>query len=365
MLKHLDLINFRNYEKYSIDFTKTTILIGPNGVGKTNVIEAAYILSTGRSWRTSKDTETIKWGEELAKITCRVQNSEKFEIDLVIQNTPSPKYPQTKIVKINGVNKKLTELLGKIPTVLFSPEEIQIVSGAPVLRRRFLDILLCQIDKRYTLALLDLAKIIRGRNKLLYFIKIGRSKINELVFWDEKLVVLGSYIIKKRQQAIDQINENLTKIYTEIAGEEESLLVKYKPTVQAENFTESLIAIQGREVECTSTLLGPHRDDMTFLLENKDVTTFGSRGEFRSVVLALKMAELEYLAQETSPKLVGLGPKGERPILLLDDIFSELDKDRRYHLAKLVENQQAIITTTDLDHIDKRLREKAKIVELK
>jgi len=355
MLKHLDLINFRNYEKYSIDFNEITIFVGPNGVGKTNIIEAIYLLSTGRSWRTNKDHEVVNWQAEVARMVAKIDNEPALTIEMIIQKIPNPEHPQTKLVKINGVKKKLTDILGRLPSVLFSPEEIHLIDGAPLLRRRFLDILLCQIDKKYILALLDLLKIIRGRNRLLYYLKIGRSKVDELAFWDEKLVTLGSFIIKKRQKTITKMNEELTKKYQEIAGEAETLQLKYKPTVKVENFAQILLANREREIEQTATLFGPHRDDLIFLLESKDITTFGSRGEFRSAVLALKVAELEFLAVE----------KGERPLLLLDDIFSELDKNRRIHLAKIVGGQQTIITTTDLDHIEKGLREKAKIVELK
>ncbi len=362
MLKRLELTNFRNYSKYSIDFGKTTIFVGPNGIGKTNIIEAIYLISTGRSWRTNHDNEVVKWGAEVASIAAQRRNEREESLAMLIQKIPNPKYPMTKIVKINGVRKKLTEILGKLPQVLFSPEEIHLIDGAPMLRRRFLDILLCQIDKKYTLALLDLAKIIRGRNKLLYFLKIGRSKIEELTFWDEKLVALGSFIIKKRQKTVAKINEDLpagrqglTKKYQEISGTGETLELKYNPTVVPEKFAETLVAHRQREIDYTATLFGPHRDDLVFLLEGKDITTFGSRGEYRSAVLALKMAELEYLTLE----------KEERPLFMLDDIFSELDKNRRLHLAKIVEGQQTIITTTDLDHIEKNLREKARIVELK
>ncbi len=355
MLKHLALTNFRNYDQFALDFSKTTILIGPNGIGKTNIIEAIYLISTARSWRTLKDNETVKWESEVARIVASSSGDENLKIELVIQKSPTSEHPQIKLVKINDVKKKLTDILGKLPTVLFSPEEIHLIDGAPTLRRRFLDILLCQIDKKYTLALLELAKIIRGRNRLLYFIKIGRSKADELAFWDEKLVVLGSFIIRKRQKVIEALNQDLTGIYQNIAGDKESLALKYKATVNPENFAEVLASQRGREIEYTATLFGPHRDDLIFLLENRDISTFGSRGEFRSAVLALKVGELEYLAKE----------KEERPLLLLDDIFSELDKNRRLHLAKIVGRQQTIITTTDLDHIDKDLREKAKIVELK
>lgn len=354
MLKHLELTNFRNYDHYSLDLAKTTFLVGPNGIGKTNLLEAIYLLSTGRSWRTNRDVEVIKWGKDFSKIITKKQNEDTLELEMVIQRQPTPERPRQKLIKINSIKKKLADLLGRMPTVLFSPEEMQIISGPPVLRRRFLDILLCQIDKKYTLALFDLSKIIQGRNKLLFFLKQGRSKINELAFWDEKLITLGSFIIKKRQKTLEALNLDLPAIYQEIAGTGEKLTLKYQPTVMPDNFKETIESMRQREIEQSATLIGPHRDDLIFLLENKEITTFGSRGEYRSAVLAAKMAEVEFLAKE----------KEERPTLLLDDIFSELDKNRREHLEKIVLRQQTIITTTDLDHIEKGLRVKGKIVDL-
>lgn len=354
MLEHLSLENFRNYDKFSIDFDKTTILIGPNGIGKTNILEAVYLLSTGRSWRTNHISSIIFWDKDFARASVDLDSKAKIKLEMILQRFVSPDYPKAKMVKINDVKKKVTDLLGKMTVVLFSPETIQMIDGSPVLRRRFLDILICQTDHKYTLALLELSKIIRGRNKLLFYIKIGRSKINELEFWDEKLVVLGKFIIKKRQKTIEFLNKNLSEVYKTISGLDENLKILYKPSINSENFTDALASIQGREIERANTLLGPHRDDLVFLLNSKNIATFGSRGEYRSVILALKLCELEYLKNSSETE----------PILLLDDIFSELDQARRLHLSKIVSNQQTIITTTDLDHIEKGLREKAKIVEL-
>lgn len=355
MLKRLSLENFRNYEKYSLDFNQTTILIGPNGIGKTNIMEAIYLISTGRSWRVKKDNEAVLWQKDFARIAVKIVDGKQKNLEMVLQRLPSADYPQIKIIKINEVRKKLVDLLGKMPTVLFSPEEMQLIAGAPQLRRRFIDILICQTDKKYTVALLDLGKIIRGRNKLLYYIKIGKSKVDELDFWNDKLVTLGAFIIKKRQKVIQDLNLKLTETYQTIAGEYETLQIKYKPTVEPDKFAEMIVAQLEREIECTATLFGPHRDDLVFLLANRDVATFGSRGEFRSIILATKVAELAFLKKE-NPETP--------PILLLDDIFSELDENRRLHLAKIISGQQTIITTTDFDHIEKGLRDKAKVVEL-
>ena len=355
MLKHLELVNFRNWVKDSFDFAKTTIIVGPNGAGKTNLIEAINLLSTGRSWRTKKDTEVISWGSDFAKIAGKAENEKSLNLEIIIQPLLSFERPKIKQVKINGVKKKLTDILGLMPSVLFSPEEIQLIDGAPVLRRRFIDILLCQVNRKYALALLDLAKIIRGRNRLLYYLKIGKANLNEIDFWDEKLVILGSFILTRRKQAIDDLNKDLSQIYGEISGQEEKLQIKYKATVSGDNFQKILLLNRQKEIEHTATLYGPHRDDLVFLLENKNITTFASRGEYRSAILALKVAEQKYLTKE----------KNFPPILLLDDVFSELDKRRRLHLVKVIKLGQTIITTGDPGQIETEIKKDAKIIELK
>ncbi len=354
MLKCLALENFRCYKKYQVDLDDTTIFVGPNGIGKTNIVEAVWLLATGRSWRTPHDLEVILWEKDFCRISSKIENDVAKELELFLQKeTVNGK--QMKIFKLNKVKKRVIELLGEMPAVLFSPETIQMIGGAPQLRRRFLDIMLSEVDKKYALTLLDLSKILRERNKLLFYIKTGKSKEDELEFWDQKLIVLSKFLIKKRQEAIKYFNLKIDKVYQEISGKKEELKLRYMASVEAERFEEHLIAVREREIEQTATLYGPHRDDLEIILDKRELSSFGSRGEYRSTVLALKVLELEYLSDK----------KGERPILLLDDIFSELDKDRRMHLAKIVSGQQTIITTTDLDHVEKSLREKARIVELK
>ena len=354
VIKSLKLTNFRSWANYELEFNNVTILIGKNGVGKTNIMEAVWILSTGRSWRTRADAETVNWDADLARVEAKIKDEKASRINLVIQKLPTKEHPQPKILKINDVKKRLIDLLGLLPAVLFSPETIQMIDGAPGLRRRFLDILLSQIERKYALSLLEYSKILKERNRLLWAIKIGKSKQDELDFWDEKLGLLGKFIIKKREEAIRFFNELLSGFYEDISGGQESLKLRYRASAEADKLGEMLVGTRERDIESTSTNFGPHRDDMLVLLNDKDITTFGSRGEYRSAVLAIKMAELKYLEEI----------KEEKPILLLDDIFSELDKDRRLHLAKIVSHQQTIITTTDLDHIEKGLREKAKIIEL-
>lgn len=358
-ISSLKLTNFRNWSDDEFDFCDVTIFIGPNGQGKTNIVESLYLASTGRSWRTGHDAEMTAWGEDYSRVTVKFEK-ESADVKLELfwqknQSSMSSKNDKTiKQLKVNDVKHRLIDLLGVVPAVLFSPESIDLLNGAPALRRRFLDMLLSQTDRRYALNLLEYGKVLRERNKLLAHIKNRRSKPDELDFWDGKLVQLGSAIIEKRQEVIKYFNKTLSADYEKISGKEQKLSLRYKASVETDRFADMLASAREREVEQATTAYGPHRDDFLFILDSREVATFASRGEFRSVILALKMAELEYLTSKV----------GEKPILLLDDIFSELDHDRRMHLAKIVSGQQTIITTTDLDHIEPKLQKKAKIVEI-
>ena len=350
-IKSIHLTNFRNQQDYHLDFSSVTILIGSNGIGKTNILEGVYLASTGRSWRTSHDWEMTNWVSDFSRITVELEKAtNEHKLELFWQKGEK----LIKQLKINGVKHRLIDLLGVVPAVLFSPETIELLSGSPSARRRFLDVILSQTNRQYALNLLEYTKVLRERNKLLAHIKNHRSKPDELDFWDNKLVELGIYIVNMRQEAIKCFNKSLSANYEKISGQKLKLNLRYKNSVEPERFGEILAASRQREIELGTTAYGPHRDDFLFILDKREVATFCSRGEFRSVILALKMAELDYLAYKV----------GEKPILLLDDIFSELDADRRMHLAKIVEGQQTMITTTDLDHIEKGLRQRAKIVEI-
>jgi len=351
-IKSLKLTNFRNWQNYQLDFDNVTILIGQNGVGKTNLVEAVWLASTGRSWRTRHDGEMIEWGQEFARIVLKLEKTEKNqELELFWQKGDKP----IKQLKLNGAKHRLIDLLGTIPAVLFNPEALDIVNGAPALRRRFMDIILSQTDRHYALNLLEYHRVLRERNKLLAAIKLCYSQPDELEFWDEKLVELGGFMIKSRESLINFFNQTLTGNYQKISGANEKLELRYKPSAESDRLSEILTAGREREIEQSTSLYGPHRDDFQINLNQREAADFASRGEFRSAVLALKMAELDYLA----------GKIGEKPILILDDIFSELDAARRSHLAKVVSGQQTVITTTDLDHLDKKLQKTAKIIEIK
>ncbi|MEI6039937.1 MAG: DNA replication/repair protein RecF [Candidatus Berkelbacteria bacterium] len=354
IIKSIKLTNFRNWLSNEFDFSDVTIFIGPNGRGKTNVLEAVWLISTGRSWRTNRDAESINWENDFAKIEAEVSGDKSVKIDLVLQKIPTKDRPQPKILKVNSTKKRLIDLLGILPAVLFSPESLEILDGAPGLRRKFLDVMLSQIDKKYALNLLSFNKVLKERNKLLQMISLRRGKPDELEFWDQKLVEAGRAIIAQRTSVIKFFNQTLDKAYSEISGQKETLKLSYKASVEEDRFMDILTIDRDRDISQNTTSHGPHRDDLVFLLDGRDITTFASRGEYRTALVALKMAELEFMSEKL----------GQRPILLLDDIFSELDHDRRMHLAKIMSGQQTIITTTDLDHIEKSLQKTARIVEI-
>ncbi|MEW6407288.1 MAG: DNA replication/repair protein RecF [Patescibacteria group bacterium] len=364
-LKSIKLTNFRNFENFSHNFEKNlTILFGKNAAGKTNFLEAARFLSFSKSFRADHDLDLIFWGKDFTKIQAQVKTREENqELDLILSKKQRG---IEKIIKINNANQPVSFLIGKFISVLFSPEDMLLISGSPALRRRYLDIILGQIDHHYYHFLLELKKVLASRNKLLLEIKEHRADIKELSFWDEKLVQCGAFIIKKRKELLDFINSKIAIVYQTIAGNSgdshQKVTVTYTPNIEFEeiaeienNFQKELSIKKEEEIQKCRTLCGPHRDDFIFYLNRRKLSCFGSRGEFRSAILALKILELDFLESRLS----------ERPVLLLDDIFSELDSTRRVHLLSLVQKQQTIITTTELNFISKEFVNKGEVVEIR
>lgn len=343
MLKKISFQNFRSYEKYNLDLEPVTIIVGPNGRGKTNLIEAIWMLSTVRSWRTDKDWEVVQWGKDFARI-------EAGDLSLYLSLAD-----KEKIFLEKKVRRKLIEAIGRQKAVLFVPESVEVITGSPALRRRLLDILFTQIDQGYGRSLLELQRILKNRNAILNQLR-DRSVIrDELGFWDKELTKIGGKVIKKRKESIDFLDKILESKYGSIAQTGDSLRIVYRPVVcDLDRYSELLENNLESELRVGATLLTPTRDDFEILLNKKNIANFGSRGEQRSAILALKSAELEFIKNKT----------GDEPILLLDDVFSELDKNRRRHLAEIVSSQQTVITTTDIDYLGKNLRKNAKIIEL-
>ncbi len=339
-LKHLSLQNFRSYQKTNFNFNKeTTLIIGPNTSGKTNLIEAIYFLSSGKSFRADKENEAIRFGQDLARIS-GVVNETKLEV--VITLSALRKY------LVNGVSKRRADFAGILSCVLFSPVDLEIIVSSPGVRRKFLDLVLEQADREYRLANISYTKGLRQRNALLQSIQERGFGEKQLEYWDELLIKNGEVISEKREKFIEFLNNSEKDIF--------DFAVFYDKSV-----ISAARLFQYKEVEVSAgvTLVGPHRDDFSIgILDNKkamrDVKLFGSRGQQRLAILQLKLLELNFVEEKV----------GERPILLLDDIFSELDNEHIRHVLKLLGRQQTIITTTHQEFIPKPLLKKMSVIEL-
>lgn len=350
MVKNLKIENFRNHSKTELSFDKVTVLIGENGAGKSNILEAVAILSCCRSFRNEQTKNLIKNDEVYSRVTG--DNLEFFF-------TKVPR--MTLKAKENGAARKLVDFIGIIPSVVFSPETLSIVTGSPGERRRFLDLLISQFDKEYLNALIDYDKIKKQRNVLLQRILEGQSKEEELEFWDNQLIERASKINQKRAESVQFFNKYLSALYSKIAGEKQSILeIVYQPETDLRSI---MMRNRQREIRSGKTLFGPHRDDLIFKLNSFDLANFASRGEIRTGIMALKLAEITFLKDQ---RKIGNRFNGNiEPVLLLDDIFSEFDKKRRDQLGDLVQEYQTIITTTELEHLSSGLSKTAKIIEVK
>lgn len=341
-LTKLTLQNFRNYTDLSIDFDPSKnffACVGKNGQGKTNFIEAIAMLALTKSFRQSESSEIHTWENDFFRIEGSFINDqeETQELELFYQSKPRQKRAQ----KINGVNYKNTDFIGNVLVTVFSVEDIFMMSASPMLRRRYLDMVLSQVEPTYVQDLLKYQKSVKQRNKLLKSIHSGISHRDELLFWDDECVKLGLSICERRQRLFDYYNMYIQVFYEEISGAKEyEILMKYKSNMANKSFEEALQEMQrryDRDIATEATSFGPHRDDWMFMCNEKEFMNFSSRGELRSMILALKMAERDFFYQK----------KGCYPILLLDDVFSELDEGRRRYLLNNLKNQQTFITTTE------------------
>ncbi len=367
ILTSLSLQNFRSYPKKTFHFSPyTTLIVGPNTAGKTNILEAIVFLATGKSFRADSDREMIAWGKEIARV--RTQNTElndqqKLEIVLTTGEVQRQRVPRKKFL-INGVSRRQIDFVGNLKVVLFWPEHLELVTDSPSLRRRYLDSVLVQVDREYRRNLLSYERGVRQRNSLLERIKEGFAHRGQLLFWDQLLIKSGGYITDKRQSFIDFINSYHVSHIT--------YHVEYDKSVISESRLEQYAV---EEVAAKATLVGPHRDDFVFLKTQNtpserlgtrelndqqrpenflDLSKYGSRGEQRLAVLWLKLAELAFIQQEA----------GERPILLLDDILSELDSAHRKLIFELIGKQQTIITSAEQDIVSEKKLTDATVIQL-
>lgn len=339
MIQKLHLQAFRNFKTKLLEFSpETTVIIGKNAVGKTNILESIYLLSTGKSFKARVESEMVNYNEEIARVKGLV-GEDKLEIILtrgqINLGTNKPENVARKRLLVNGVGKRLIDFSGILKVVLFAPQDLDLITESPSLRRRFLDSILSQIDREYRRSLLSYEKGLRQRNKLLFRIREEKLPANSLTFWDNLLIKNGNYLSNRRAELIEFIDR-----FPDFNGEDFS--IKYDKSI----ISESRLANYAREeIAAGTTLVGPHRDDFCLYLKKntspRALDRFGSRGEQRMGVLWLKLAELAFIEQSS----------GEKPILLLDDIFSELDANHRDIVTNLTQSQQTIITTTDANFI--------------
>lgn len=336
IVKSLELNNYRNYKTLTIDFEKgTNILYGNNAQGKTNILEAIYLSGTTKSHKGSKDREIIQFGEDESHIRTFVEKQGKqFQIDMHL------KKHRTKGIAINRIPiKKASELFGILNIVFFSPEDLNIIKNGPQERRRFMDIELCQLDKIYLSDLTKYNKILNQRNRLLKDIYFKPELKDTLSVWDNQLIEYGRKIIHSRRKFVNQLNEIVTKIHSSISGGKEEMILTYEPNIREEIFEEELNKVQEKDLKLGQTTAGPHRDDLSFTIHGVDIRRFGSQGQQRTSALSLKLAEIELVKEIIK----------DTPVLLLDDVLSELDSSRQNYLLNNIQDTQTIITCTGLD----------------
>ncbi|OIK13857.1 DNA replication/repair protein RecF [Bacillus sp. MUM 116] len=348
-IEQLALKNYRNYETLSIDFeNKVNVILGENAQGKTNVMESIYVLAMAKSHRTSNDKDLIRWDQEYAKIEGRIQ---KQHSSLPLQLVISKKGKKAKCNHIE--QQKLSQYVGNLNVVMFAPEDLNLVKGSPQVRRRFIDMEIGQVSPVYLHDMSQYQKILQQRNHFLKMMQIKKqSDQTMLEILTEQFIATAVKIIHKRFEFLQLLEKWAQPIHSGISRGLESLKIEYKPSVDVlegqelskmiASYEEKFNKVKSREIERGTTLFGPHRDDLLFFVNNRDVQTFGSQGQQRTTALSVKLAEIELIHSQI----------GEFPILLLDDVLSELDDYRQSHLLNTIQGRvQTFVTTTSVDGI--------------
>ena len=347
-LKNLQLINFRNYSALDLAFdVRPTILVGNNAVGKSNLLESIYVLSTTKSPRAENEDELIKSGERITRIEGNLEEGgDPTQLLITLsksQDLPAGRQDFKKRVQVNGVNRRVVDYVGNFPVILFSPVDINMVTGSPALRRWHLDLSLVQVDVAYKRSLTLYEQVLTSRNKVLKRIKDGQGQMDELDYWTNELVKDGDVVSSARKAFLEAMNNFKSPLGNFKFNYHQSLLSR-----------DRLYEYSSREIAAGVTLIGPHRDDFTVEQDGRDLSHFGSRGEQRTATLAFKLATLEYMALTLD----------QRPMLLLDDVFSELDGDHRKHVLEIVGRQQTIMATVELENIPKSFLKQARILKV-
>ncbi len=365
-IEELKLKNFRNYQDIFLKINRdNVILVGSNAQGKTNLLESIYYLATGSTPRYAKDRDLINWNSSFFNISALVENKwqRKTEIELEYANGK-------KIVKINGVKKnKLQELLGNLNVVMFTPDDLKLIKGSPSDRRGFLNKEISQLSSQYFYYLAQYNKVVEQRNTVLksYAQTKSNSQLELLSIWDNQLIYYGVKIISIRIKFVANISHFASEYHHKISSEEEKLAIEYHCNIghftsesdvkEIEKlFYDKLVGARKEELARYSTVVGPHRDDLLFLINEKEIKNYGSQGQQRSAVLSLKMAQIKLFKEKTDTY----------PVLLLDDVMSELDQQRRKILLEYTSNNvQTFISTTHLHSFSDSLISNAQVIKVK
>lgn len=338
IVESLKLQNYRNYEYLNMNFDeKINIIYGDNAQGKTNILESMYVCATSKSHRGSKDREIIRFDNDESHIKVNVRkNDMNYRIDMHLKKN------KPKGIAVNGIPiKRAVELFGILNIVFFSPEDLNIIKNGPSERRRFIDMELSQLDKIYLDCLINYNKVVNQRNSLLkeYAFSGREDIISSLDIWDMQLLKYGNDVIKSREKFVKEINDLVKSIHTKLSGDREQLEIIYEPCVKEQDFESELVRVRDRDLKFKCTNIGPHKDDMCFLINGMDVRKYGSQGQQRTAALSLKLAEIELVKQIIH----------DTPVLFLDDVLSELDSRRQNFLLDSIGNIQTMITCTGLD----------------
>jgi DNA replication and repair protein RecF len=343
-LEQLELTHFRNIPNLKLKFgSGLNLLLGANAQGKTNILEAIHLLSTARSFRSRRDQDLVSFGQNFAR-------AKSGDVEVVLA-------PGEKKLRLYGKPARAAEVLGVLQSILFSPEDMSLLSGPPLGRRAWLDELISRVDRKYLLTLISYHRAVKQRNRLLWLIRERGASPQELASWNEILVRDGAALLARRQEVLAKIQEELDQLSPELLGEKlkinyvSALPLAKERSVIAQNLNRELSIRQGEEIKTATTLVGPHRDDLAATLAEKNIGRFGSRGEQRAAILALKLAEIAFAEKET----------GARPVLLLDDVLSELDRPHRERLLAEIKKGQTILSSTGRELIPEAALKNAKI----
>lgn len=336
IIKSMSLKNYRNYESLNLDFDPNiNIFYGDNAQGKTNILEAVYVSGTTKSHRSAKDRELIFFSEDEAHICTLLEKQGIIhKIDIHLRKN------KTKGIAIDGIPiRKASELFGIVNFVFFSPEDLSIIKSGPSERRRFLDMELCQLDKIYLYHLSNYNKAVLQRNKILKELSFSPDYREVLDVLDIQLVQYGNEILKRRKRFTTELNGIIREIHSQLSGGQENIVLGYESNVDENSFADILTQSRDRDMRQKTTTVGPHRDDLSFYVNGIDIRKYGSQGQQRTAALSLKLSEIELVKRTIH----------DTPVLLLDDVLSELDSNRQNYLLNSIRNIQTLITCTGLD----------------